>query len=50
MSDRYKAELLIGLLFMLITVLLWIHPGTDQHPTCIATNICHCFMATALIL
>lgn len=38
------------MLFMLVILLLWIHPVTDQHPTGIVTNISHCFMATALIL
>lgn len=46
---QYRAVLFICMLFMLIILLPWIHPVTDQHPTCIATNISHCFMATALI-
>lgn len=43
------AVLFICILLMLIILLPWIHPVTDQHPTCIATSISHCFMATALI-
>lgn len=37
-----------ALLFICISWLPWIHPATDQHPTCIASNISHCYMATAL--
>lgn len=47
---QYRALLFICLLFMLIILLPWIHPVTDQRPTSIATNISYCFMATAPIL
>lgn len=33
------------MLFVLIILLLWIHPVTDQHPTCVATKT-SVFMAT----
>lgn len=48
--DQYRALLFICMLFMFIIWLPWIHPATDQHPTCIATNFSHCYMATALTL
>lgn len=44
-----EPALFICILFMLIILLPWIHPVTDQHPTRIASNISHCLMATALL-
>lgn len=32
---------------MLIILLPWIRAATDKHPTCVAANVGHSFMATA---
>lgn len=47
---EHKQSLQRALLFMLIILLLWLHPVTEQHPTCVVANISPCFWATALIL